>query len=97
MMGSSALARAAAPYQWQATSAAEAGFVAGFGERLNQFILGGQAPNIHGVIIVQRGGMVFENYFEGDDQLRDENGRAHFERVAFSASHSGYPRQLPID
>jgi CubicO group peptidase (beta-lactamase class C family) len=85
LAGYSALARAAVPYEWQATSPAEAGFVLGFGERLDQFILSGQAPNIHGVIIVRRGAVVFENYFEGDDQVRDENGRAHFERVAFSA------------
>src|SRR5207248_9468510 len=29
--------------------------------------------------------LVFENYFEGDDQVRDEKGRPHVERVAFSA------------
>ena len=32
--------------------------------------------------------MAFENYFEGEDQLRDAEGRAHFERVAFSAERS---------
>jgi CubicO group peptidase (beta-lactamase class C family) len=47
-----------------------------------------QASNIHGAIIVRRGRLVFENYFEGDDQVRDEKGRAHFERVAFSAERS---------
>ena len=69
LAGYSALARAAAPYEWQTISPADAGFVPGFGERLDQFVLGGQAPNIHGVIIVRRGRVVFENYFEGDDQL----------------------------
>ena len=88
LAGYSALARAAAPYEWQTISPADAGFVPGFGERLDQFVLGGQAPNIHGVIIVRRGRVVFENYFEGDDQVRDEHGRAHFERVAFSAERS---------
>jgi len=48
----SALARAAAPYEWQTISPADAGFVPGFGEQLDQFVRGGQAPNIHGVIIV---------------------------------------------
>ena len=58
----SALARAAAPYEWQTISPADAGFVPGFGEQLDQFVRGGQAPNIHGVIIVRRGRVVFENY-----------------------------------
>ena len=88
LAGYSALARAAVPYEWRTTSPAEAGFVPGFGERLDQFVLSGQATNIHGVIIVRRGAVVFENYFEGDDQVRDEDGRAHFERVAFSAERS---------
>ncbi len=88
LAGCSALARAAVPYEWQTTSPADAGFVPGFGQRLDQFILSGQAVNIHGVIIVRRGRLVFENYFEGDDQIRDEKGRAHFERVAFSAERT---------
>jgi len=88
LAGYSALARAAAPYEWQTVSAAEAGFVPGFGERLDQFIQSGQAPNIHGVIIVRRGKVAFENYFEGEDQLRDAEGRTYFERVAFSAERS---------
>jgi hypothetical protein len=88
LAGYSALARAVAPYEWQTISPADAGFVPGFGERLDQFVQGGQAPNIHGVIIVRRGRVAFENYFEGDDQVRDEHGRAHLERVAFSAERS---------
>ena len=88
LAGYSALARAATPYQWPTTSPADAGFVPGLGERLDQFILGGKAPNIHGVVIVRRGALVLENYFEGDDQVRDEHGRARFERVAFSAERS---------
>ena len=88
LAGYSAVARAAAPYEWQRTSAEEAGFVSGFGERLDQFVLTGQAANIHAVIIMRRGRVVFENYFEGDDQVRDQYGRAHLERVAFSAERS---------
>jgi CubicO group peptidase (beta-lactamase class C family) len=88
LAGHSALARAGVSYEWQTTSPAEAGFVTDLGERLNRFILSGQATNIHGVIIVRRGRLVFENYFEGDDQVRDEKGRPHFERVAFSAERS---------
>jgi CubicO group peptidase (beta-lactamase class C family) len=88
LAGYSALARAAAPYEWQTTSPADAGFVPGLSERFDQFILGGKAPNIHGVVIVRRGALVLENYFEGDDHVRDEHGRARFERVAFSAERS---------
>jgi CubicO group peptidase (beta-lactamase class C family) len=32
--------------------------------------------------------LVLESYFEGDDQIRDEKGRPHFERIAFSAERS---------
>jgi CubicO group peptidase (beta-lactamase class C family) len=88
LAGYSALARAAAPYEWPTTSPADAGFVPGLGDRLDQFILGGKAPNIHGVVIVRRGALVLDNYFEGDDQVRDERGRARFERVVFSAERS---------
>ena len=31
---------------------------------------------------------MLEKYYEGDDQVRDEKGRPHFERVTFSASRS---------
>jgi len=36
----------------------------------------------------------FENCFEGDDRVRDEQGRSHFERVGFSAKHSHELRSL---
>jgi CubicO group peptidase (beta-lactamase class C family) len=88
LAGYPTLARAAAPFEWQTIPPADAGFVPGFGERLDQFVQGGQAPNIHSVIIVRRGKVVFENYFEGDDQVRDEEGRVHSERIAFSAERS---------
>jgi CubicO group peptidase (beta-lactamase class C family) len=81
--GQGACAPGAMSYEW--ASAAEEGFTSGFGARIEQFVLSGQASNIHGVIIVRRGRLALEKYFEGDDQVRDEKGRAHFERVAFSA------------
>ena len=40
------------------------------------------------VIVVRRGHLVFEKYYESDDQVRDETGRANFEGVAFSAERS---------
>src|SRR5689334_5712600 len=92
LAGSSALAslpaHAAAPSDWQTTSPADAGFVSGLSERVKQFVLSGQAPNIHGVIIARHGRLVFESYFEGSDQLRDQSGRWHVEQVAFSAERS---------
>ena len=81
-----ATARAATSYEWQTTT--EEGFASGFGERLDQFILGGQVSNIHGVVIVRGGRLVLERYYEGDDQVWGDNGRPHVERVAFSAQHS---------
>jgi CubicO group peptidase (beta-lactamase class C family) len=87
-VGHAASARAAISYEWQTTSADEAGFAPGFGTRLDQFVLSGQAANIHGVVIARRGRLVLEKYYEGDDQVRDDKGRAHFERVAFSAQRN---------
>jgi len=88
LAGHAASARAAMSYEWQATSTDEAGFASGFGARLDQFVLGGQAANIHGVVIARRGRLVLEKYYEGDDQVRDDKGRAHFEGVAFSAQRN---------
>lgn len=86
--GHAASARAATSYDWQTTSGDEAGFASGFGARLDQFVLSGQAANIHGVVVARRGRLVLEKYYEGDDQVRDDKGRAHFERVAFSAQRN---------
>lgn len=88
LVGQTACARAATSYEWRTTAEAEAGFAPGFAARLDQFILSGQARNIHGVVIARRGKLVLENYYEGDDQVRDEKGRPHPERVAFSAERS---------
>jgi CubicO group peptidase (beta-lactamase class C family) len=41
--------------------------------------------NVHGVVIARRGRMVLEHYYEGDDQVRDIDGRAAFARVVFTA------------
>jgi CubicO group peptidase (beta-lactamase class C family) len=83
--GHAVSARGAASHEWQTTTPAEEGFAPGFGARLDQFVLSGQANNTHSVIVARRGRLVFEKYYKGDDQVRDENGRAHFEQVAFSA------------
>ena len=78
-------ARAAPSDPWQAVTTD--GFAPGFAHRLDQFVLAGEARNIHAVVIVRHGRLVFEKYYEGDDQVRDARGRAHVERVAFSPQH----------
>jgi CubicO group peptidase (beta-lactamase class C family) len=79
------LVRAAVPYEWQTT---EEGFAPGFGRRLDQFILSGQARNVHCVIVARRGRLVAEHYYEGEDQIRIGGGRTRVERVAFDAERS---------
>lgn len=61
--------RAATSFEWQMIAPADAGFASDFPERLDQF-LSGQAQNIHGVVIVRRGRLVLERYYEGFDQVR---------------------------
>jgi CubicO group peptidase (beta-lactamase class C family) len=74
-----------AAQDWPKIGAAEAGFAADLQARLDRFVLNGTASNIHGVVIVRRGRMVLERYYEGDDQVRDNNGRTRTERVTFTA------------
>ena len=90
MIGAAALgvaqasARAATSFAWQTITPAEAGFAPDFATRLDQFIVGWQR-NIHGMIVLRRGRVVFEKYYEGDDVVRSADGRASPARVAFSA------------
>jgi CubicO group peptidase (beta-lactamase class C family) len=85
LAGDARLARAALPSEWQTT---EEGFAPGFGARLDQFILSGQARNVHCVIVARRGRLVAERYYEGEDQVRVGRGRTRLERVAFDAERS---------
>jgi CubicO group peptidase (beta-lactamase class C family) len=82
------IARAARAQDWRPASPSDAGFAPDLASRIDQFIQAGRAHNIHGVVVVRRGRMVLERYYEGDDQVRDNNGRARFERVTFSAERS---------
>lgn len=68
LVASNARARAAAP-DWQSISPAEAGFAPDFAARLDRFLTV-QERNIHGVVIVRRGRLVLERYYEGFDQHR---------------------------
>jgi CubicO group peptidase (beta-lactamase class C family) len=79
---------AASASDWQSVAPAEAGFEPDLGARVDHFIQSGRAQNIHGVVIVRRGRLVLERYYEGDDHVRDSAGRPRFERVAFTAERS---------
>jgi CubicO group peptidase (beta-lactamase class C family) len=72
---------------WTPADPGEAGFAPDLGARLDQFILAGQVRNVHGVVIVRRGRMVLERYYEGDDRVRVSGGGTRTERVAFTAEH----------
>jgi CubicO group peptidase (beta-lactamase class C family) len=87
LVGHARLARAVVPYEWQTTTTEE-GFAPGLSARLDQFILSGQARNVHCVIIARRGRLAVERYYEGEDQVRIEGGRTRVERVAFNAERS---------
>jgi len=80
--GKSARARA---FEWQTATPSESGFAPDFAAKLDQFVQSGRVSNIHGIIVARRGRIALERYYEGDDQVRDENGRLRTERVAFSA------------
>jgi CubicO group peptidase (beta-lactamase class C family) len=86
--GQAAAARGATSDAWQTAPAAEQGFASGFAARLDQFVLSGQARDTHSVLVIRRGHLVFEKYYDGEDQIRDARERAHVERVAFSAERS---------
>jgi CubicO group peptidase (beta-lactamase class C family) len=78
----------AAPFDWQQAAPGDMGFGLDFGTKLDQFVQSGRVTNIHGVVIVRRGRLVLERYYEGDDQVRDGEGRWRVERVAFTAERS---------
>jgi CubicO group peptidase (beta-lactamase class C family) len=94
LAGSASAARAATSLASQMTTSAEAGFAPDLDARLDQFVLTGRASNVHGVIIARHGRLVLEKYYEGDDQVRDERGRPHTERVAFSPERSHELRSI---
>ena len=86
-------ARAATSFVWQPATAAEVGFAPDFAPRLDQFIAG-RLTNIHGVIVIRRGRIVFEKYYEGDDVVRTAEDSAVPARVAFTAARSHEVRSV---
>jgi CubicO group peptidase (beta-lactamase class C family) len=93
-VGNAASARGATPHEWETTTPAEEGFAPGFSTSLDQFVLSGQAKNTHSIIVGRHRRLVFEKYYAGDDQIRGENGRAHFEHVGFSSERSHEMRSI---
>jgi CubicO group peptidase (beta-lactamase class C family) len=92
LLGAAALplaasASAATPFEWQTALPADVGFAPDFATRLDQFIVGWNR-NIHGMIVVRRRRMVFEQYYEGDDVVRTAGGRAAPARVTFTPERS---------
>jgi CubicO group peptidase (beta-lactamase class C family) len=75
-------------FEWQQATPGETGFAPDFDAKLDQFVQSGRVSNIHGIVIVRRGRIVLERYYEGDDQVWDEYGRPRTERIAFTPERS---------
>ena len=69
-MGQSIRRMAAAESSWLSISPSEAGFTSDLEARLDEAITDKRVWNLHGVVIVRRGHLVIERYFEGDDNAR---------------------------
>jgi CubicO group peptidase (beta-lactamase class C family) len=70
VMGQSILKTAAAGAGWLAISPSEAGFTSDLEALLDKAITEKRVWNLHGVVIVRKGRLVLERYFEGDDNAR---------------------------
>jgi CubicO group peptidase (beta-lactamase class C family) len=69
-MGQSIRRRAAAGTAWLSISPNEAGFTSDLEARLDEAITDKRVWDLHGVVIVRKGCLVLERYFEGDDNAR---------------------------
>jgi CubicO group peptidase (beta-lactamase class C family) len=69
-MGQSIRAAASAEADWLAISPSESGFASGLEALLDKAIAEKRVWNLHGVVIVRKGRLVLERYFEGDDYAR---------------------------
>jgi CubicO group peptidase (beta-lactamase class C family) len=88
-----ALANSVSPFataaiDWTPASPAEAGFAPDLEARLDDVVQTGRVRNVHGILVVRRGRMVAERYYEGEDQVRISGGRTQVEHVSFSAERS---------
>ena len=50
-----------------AVSNQDAGLATDLGDRLDDAVRAGRAPNLHGVVVIRHGGLVFERYGNGED------------------------------
>ena len=80
-MGQSSRAAAANEAGWLPISPSEAGFAPDLEARLEKAVAEQRVWNLHSVVVVRKGRLVLERYFEGDDYAR---GRP-LGRVAFTA------------
>lgn len=53
---------------WEKITPVEAGFSAGVGERLDEAVEDGSLPNLHAVLVIRRGKLVVERYYDGIDE-----------------------------
>jgi CubicO group peptidase (beta-lactamase class C family) len=65
-------AASAEPTDWSTAAPAEAGLDAGRLAALTAAIRGGAYPNMHAVLIARGGVLVYEEYFEGEDERRGQ-------------------------
>jgi CubicO group peptidase (beta-lactamase class C family) len=70
LMGQLAGVNPAAAFEWQPVSLREAGFADDLGARLDKAIADKRVWNLHSVVVVRNGRLVFERYFEGEDTAR---------------------------
>jgi CubicO group peptidase (beta-lactamase class C family) len=69
----------AAPFEWRQAAPGETGFAPDFAARLDQFVQSGRVSNIHGILIVRRGRIALERYFESEDETWGKTlGRVRF-------------------
>jgi CubicO group peptidase (beta-lactamase class C family) len=72
LMGQLTGASSAAAFDWQPVSLREAGFADDLAARLDKAIADRRVWNLHSVVVVRNGRLVFERYFEGDDKARGD-------------------------
>ena len=90
-MGQSMRRTAAAEAPWLSISPNEAGFTSDLEARLDEAITQKRVWNLHGVIIVRKGRLVLERYFEGDDNARGSgvNGTSYYVGCTLATPVSG--------
>jgi CubicO group peptidase (beta-lactamase class C family) len=70
LMGALTGVASAAAFDWQPASLREAGFAGDLEARLDKAIADKRIWNLHSVVVVRNGRLVFERYFEGADTAR---------------------------